>query len=190
MRLIKTFSGIVAVIFAIAILAATIPATASPNDRPLSLQNLGGKLIGAALGGYAGSHVGDGSGRDVAIGIGSLIGSILGTHTVNSFANPNDNPQHRPLRNLLSLNPRHRQHHHQHQTQPVHPARVTATPIITYQVQQPRTVPDHQLNVTLQRGHPRLPGRQSTLTRCTTMQQGIAAVYACLTTNGDWIVLQ
>lgn len=190
MQPIKTFSGIIAVIFAIAILAATIPATASPNDRPLSLQNLGGKLIGAALGSYAGSQIGDGSGRDVAIGIGSLIGSILGTHTVNSFANPNNNPQHRPLRSLFSLNPKHGQRHHQQQTQPVHPARVTATPTFTYQLPQPRTVPDHQLDVSLQHNHPQLPDRQPTLTRCTTMQQGIAPVYACLTTSGDWVVLQ
>ena len=180
MRPIKTFPNTATVILTIAFLAATIPATASPNDRPLSLHNLAGKLIGTALGGYAGSHIGDGS----------LIGSILGTHTVNSFANPNDNPQHRPLRNLLSLNPRHGQHHHLRQAQPARPARVTATPTATYQVPQPRTVPDHQLNVTLQRGHRQLPPRQTTLTQCTTIQQGIAPVYACLTTSGDWIVLQ
>ena len=185
------------VVAAVAFTASNPPAQAGHHDG----ERVAGAIVGSVIGAAIGSTVGRGSDRGIAIGVGSLIGSIAGYHVVDSApARYNRyghvHARHRArlhydypvLQPQVHVSPRRERHVHHHYYEARQPQ-----PVVTYQLPPPvsHTVTSQHLNIVTApaRGSAGW-NRDATLTACKVLEGGIAPVYACRTTAGDWRLLK
>ena len=185
------------VVAAVAIMVSNPPAHASHHDG----ERVAGAIVGSVIGAAIGSTVGRGSDRALSIGVGSLIGGIAGYHAVDPvptrhYRRGHDHARYRTrvhydypvLYPRVHVSPRRERHVHHHYYEAPQPQ-----PVVTYQLPPPvsQTTPSQQVNIVTAPPHARADwNRDATLTACKVLEGGIAPVYACRTTAGDWRLLK
>ena len=139
-----------------------------------------GILLGGIVGGSIGSAIGKGNGQRIAIGVGSALGALYGGEVA---------AHHRP--SIRSAYYTHPGHSHapavvRYYPQPlpvyVQPSRVYVTPSRTAET---------SINVSPASGG--LTGarhKPASITECRLLEDGLAPVYGCRDTHGDWRILR
>ena len=187
----------VGVVAAIVFMASGPPVQAGHRDG----ERVAGAIVGSVIGGAIGSTVGRGSDRALAIGVGSLIGSIAGYHVVDPappryYRHGHVRARHRThvhydypvLQPRVHVSPRRERHVHHHYYEAPQPQ-----PVVTYQLPPPVTRPPTYQQVNIVTAPTRGSAgwnHDTTLTACKVLEGGIAPVYACRTTDGDWQLLK
>ena len=165
---------VVAVSAAFAITALAGPVRANHVEEGLGI------LLGGIVGGSIGSAIGKGNGRRIAIGVGSALGALYGGEVA---------AHHRP--------PRRNTHY-------VHPGRSHAPAVVKYYPQPvpvyvqpapvyvtPSRAAETSITVSTSGGGSAIARHKpASITECRLLEGGLAPVYGCRDTHGDWRILR
>lgn len=177
-----------------AIFATT--ALAGPVQADHLRQGLG-MLLGGIVGGSIGSTIGKGRDRRVAIGVGTALGALYGREVAAHHGHRHRHVRHRhhSWRKPYHAHPRHSHapvvveyHSYRPVHQPVAPVYVQPAPVYVAPpraVERSITVSSTGAGSTLARYGPAAP-----ITECKLLEGGLAPVYGCRDTNGDWRILR
>ena len=172
--MVRRFVMAVSATFAITALAG--PVRADHVEQGLGI------LLGGIVGGTIGSAIGDGNGRRIAIGVGSALGALYGGEVASHhgpyrrnayYAHPR--PSHAPL--VLRYYP-----------EPV-PVPVYVQPSPVYVT--PLRAAETSITVSSTGGGATSARHMPvSVTECRLLEDGLAPVYGCRNTNGDWRILR
>ena len=170
--------------FAIMISVVVVMTTLGGSVRADHVEEGLGVLIGGIVGGTIGSAIGKGSGQKIAIGIGSALGALYGSE-VSSHRRPSGNLVHQAYPGRWSHAPETVRYYPQPIPVYVHPVQPAAVHVMPSRVEEPSiTVSSNIGGSTVVRRTP------ASITECRLLEGGLAPVYGCRDTHGQWRILR
>ena len=139
-----------------------------------------GVLLGGIVGGSIGSAIGKGNGRRLAIGVGSALGALYGGEVAADHRPARRNAYYAPPRHLYA--PAVVRYHPEPIPVYVQPSPVYATP--------PRAAETSITMLPSGGGLGVARHKPASITECRLLEDGLAPVYGCRDTHGNWRILR